>query len=102
MSTELPPSDSLFAIGEVAIYWRPGATGHGMEVTIAGLEYRRDGVDCITGTPLRADMFYVLANPSPINGVRWLVTERVLRKKRPPVYLTTWGQCVWQPETIHV
>lgn len=100
-----PLSPDQFAVGEIATYWRPGAIGHGMDVTITALEYRQDGVDHLTGVQLDAGMFYVLAEPSPRNGRRWLVTPRVLRKKRPPAEdrkVVRWDQCPWQPESLHV
>lgn len=100
-----PRTSETFDIGEVAIYWRQGAIGHGMDVTIVGIEYRQDGVDHLTGVQLDAGMFYVLAEPSPRNGRRWLVTSRVLRKKRPPEHARTivqWMDCPWQPEVLRV
>jgi hypothetical protein len=105
MTDPTQQASETFDIGEVAIYWRPGAIGHGMDVTIAGVEYRRDGVDHLTGVQLDAGMFYVLAEPSPRNGMRWLVTSRVLRKKRPPAErprVVSWESCPWKPESINV
>ncbi len=102
MSKEQPASEQ-YAIGEVAIYWRPGATGHGQEVTIVGAPSWRHVRDRVTGVLVNR-FVYPLAELSP-DGKRWSVSPDRLRKKKPPrkdLEVVRWDQCPWQPESLNV
>lgn len=100
-NSELTPDQ--FAIGEIAIYWRPGATGHGMDVTIASSASWRTVPDRITGLRV-TKLFYRVAEPSP-DGKLWSLSREYLRKKKPPrkdLEVVRWSECPWQPESLHV
>jgi hypothetical protein len=103
-------SDHLFAIGEVAIFWKPGGMNHGKELTIlSGMEWRRTVCtltgDIAEGWRYRCDMPNVTCGPYNSATPVWWVAPEFLRKKRPPrddLQLMRWDQCPWQPESINV
>jgi hypothetical protein len=103
-------SDHLFAVGEVAIFWRPGGPNHGKELTIlSGMQWRKtrgssDGV-IREGWRYLCDMpNAVLQFKSECSEKTWVAPEH-LRKKRPPrdgLEVIRWDSCPWQPESINV
>lgn len=89
-----------FEVGEIAIYWRPGATRHRMEVTIASpLVVRGLTVDRVTGHyDLPGHRSYqVMEKPS---GVAWYIKPRYLRKRQPPPQFEagSWPDCLFKPK----
>jgi hypothetical protein len=104
-------SDHLFAVGEVAIFWKPGSTNHGKELTIlSGMQWRRtrgtmDG-EVRQGWRYQCDPSNLVLGPytSECSDKTWVAPE-FLRKKRPPrddLGIKRWDECPWQPETINV
>lgn len=106
------PSDSLtFAIGEVAIFWKPGSVNHGTELTIlSSMQWRRaigemDGI-VREGWRYQCDMPNRVVGPyrSKCSDKSWVAPEH-LRKKRPPrddLKVRRWDECPWQPEVLRV
>lgn len=94
-------SSETFAIGEVALLWRPASRYHGTEVTVVS-ELRRGSLVVDGGSTVVTD-FYEIDGISP-NGSNWAARPQSLRKKRPPredLQIARWDQCPWQPEKIN-
>lgn len=95
-----------FAVGEVAIYWRPESKHHGSEVTIARGLHSATVVDHTSGRTYPADVYTVTApwlGPPTLIGP-WCAQPHELRKirrnGRDDLTVTSWDQCIWWPEAL--
>lgn len=109
MTIEQPPSDPGFAVGEIAIFVKPGPN-HGREVTIVGPLRLVRALNTLTNEVVQ-DWRYQIDAPDIVLGPflstdpRIWAEPRFLRKKRPPrgdLQIVRWDQCPWQPESVNV
>lgn len=101
--TEHPTSDQ-YAVGELAIYCRPGSRFHGMDVLIES-ELRgcwaRDEKD---GGHV-GFMGHSISFPGYPCPIQQVAPPSCLRKRRSPSDVRTivqWMDCPWQPEVLRV
>lgn len=101
--TQLTPEQ--FAIGEIAIYCRPGSPHFGVEVTILSELRMSRQTDERTGEVTFEPGYRIDGPFGPlINGKPWGAPPCWLKKKKPPAVdrkLVRWADCPWQPETLH-
>lgn len=91
-----------FQVGEIAIVCAPGTDRHGIEVEIAGGEYRSSRYDTV-GYDVD------VPNEIPWDGSpHWFCETKYLRKKKPPPReidkVISWDDdnSVWKPKVLEV
>jgi len=102
MTTQRTPEE--FAVGEVALYWRPGSPSHLREVTIVG-PLKEEYVHDVRDGSLKYEMVYAIEGipGTPPSGKAWCAPPEYLRKKKPPredLQVVRWSECPWQPQQV--
>lgn len=98
-----------FAVGEVAIWNRPGPN-FGKETTILSSLQLVRAIDASTGEVTEAWRYQIdptglVLGPALSKCTRYWAEPQHLRKKRPPrkdLETVRWSECPWQPESLRV